>query len=68
MTQQVALYARVSSERQAQENTIDSQICAVESRIKADGFTLLKDFKFIDNGYSGAYVSTKIGWYEVISF
>jgi len=56
MTTQVALYARVSSEKQAQENTIDSQIEAIESRIKADGLILLNDLKFVDNGYSGAYL------------
>lgn len=33
---QVALYARVSSEKQAQENTVDSQISAIELRIKSD--------------------------------
>ena len=49
----VALYARVSSEKQAQENTIASQISELEDRINADGFTLSEKFKFIDNGYSG---------------
>jgi len=53
---QVALYARVSSEKQAQENTVDSQISAIELRIKSDGFSLLNDLKFVDNGYSGAYL------------
>ncbi len=50
----VALYARVSSEKQAQENTIASQIAALEERIIADEYTLLDEFKFIDNGYSGS--------------
>jgi site-specific DNA recombinase len=49
-----ALYARVSSERQAQENTIDSQINALKLRINSDGFSLLKEYQFIDNGYSGS--------------
>ena len=52
----VALYARVSSEKQAQANTIDSQIVALETRISEDGFTLLNEFKFIDNGYSGSNI------------
>ena len=49
----VALYARVSSTKQAQDNTIDSQIAALESQIIADGHVLLNEYKFIDNGYSG---------------
>jgi len=52
----VALYARVSSEKQAQANTIASQIAAIEDRITADGHTLLNDFKFMDNGYSGSNI------------
>ena len=50
----VALYARVSSEKQAQANTIESQIAALESRISVDGYALLHDLKFTDNGYSGS--------------
>ena len=53
----VALYARVSSEKQAQANTIASQIAALEDRISPDGYTLLDGFKFIDNGYSGSNLS-----------
>ena len=49
-----ALYARVSSEKQAQENTIASQIDALKSRIITDGFPLLEHHQFIDNGYSGS--------------
>lgn len=50
----VALYARVSSEKQAQENTILSQVSALENRIITDDHKLLEEFKFIDNGYSGS--------------
>ena len=53
----VAFYARVSSEKQAQANTIASQIAALEERIKADGCSLLEAFKFIDNGYSGSNIN-----------
>jgi len=49
-----ALYARVSSEKQVQENTIASQIEALKARITTDGFILLEEDKFIDNGYSGS--------------
>ena len=52
----VALYARVSSEKQAQNNTIESQIIAVENQIRTDGHTLLDGYKFIDNGYSGSHL------------
>jgi site-specific DNA recombinase len=54
MTQWVAFYARVSSERQAQTRTIESQIAALENRINSDGYRLLDEFKFIDDGYSGS--------------
>ena len=50
----IALYARVSSDKQVQESTILSQIEALENRIKTDGFKLIDEFKFIDNGYSGS--------------
>jgi DNA invertase Pin-like site-specific DNA recombinase len=33
----LALYARVSSERQAEERTIDSQVSLLRERIAADG-------------------------------
>ena len=49
-----ALYARVSSEKQAQENTIASQVEALKSRIIADSLPLLDEHQFIDNGYSGS--------------
>ncbi len=49
---QVALYARVSTDGQAQTDTIASQISALENRISEDGYTL--QLRFIDNGYSGS--------------
>lgn len=54
MTATIGLYARVSSEKQAQSNTIASQITELENRITADGYKILEEFKFIDNGYSGS--------------
>ena len=50
----VALYARVSSQKQVQENTIASQVEALKSRIIADSLPLLDEHQFIDNGYSGS--------------
>ena len=49
----VALYARVSTERQAEELTIQSQVAALQQRIQADGVTLEKVLRFLDDGYSG---------------
>lgn len=49
-----ALYARVSSERQAQQGTIHSQLQMLRERISADGLTLDEEMCFIDDGYSGS--------------
>ncbi len=50
---QVALYARVSSERQADTNTIASQIAVLQERIQSDGEKLSCEMQFIDDGFSG---------------
>jgi site-specific DNA recombinase len=50
----IAAYARVSSEQQAGERTIASQLAALEARVAADGLTLLPEHRFADDGYSGA--------------
>lgn len=50
----VALYARVSSDQQVNHGTIESQIAALEEEIAKDGVTVSSEFRFIDNGYSGA--------------
>jgi len=49
----VAFYARVSSEAQARDHTIDSQIAALKERITADGFQLEPDHGYVDDGFSG---------------
>ncbi len=49
-----ALYARVSSESQARDNTIASQVTALRECIAADGFQLEPDHNYVDEGYSGA--------------
>ena len=54
MSKCIAIYARVSSEKQAQSGTILSQIDALEKRVLADGHHLLDEHRFIDNGYSGS--------------
>src|ERR1039458_5039773 len=48
----VALYARVSSESQARDNTIASQVTALRERIVADGFQLEPDRNWAAEGYS----------------
>jgi len=50
----VAIYARVSSEQQAEEGTVESQVAALRERVEAEGVDLSKEMTFIDEGYSGA--------------
>jgi site-specific DNA recombinase len=54
MDTMVALYARVSSEQQAAEGTIGSQVAALRARIAADGLQILPAQEFLDEGHSGA--------------
>ena len=49
-----AIYARVSSERQADAGTIASQVAARRDRVAADGLTLAPTHEFLDEGHSGA--------------
>ena len=49
-----ALYARVSSQQQAEANTIASQVEALQARIRADGLRLEAEFCFVDEGHSGS--------------
>jgi len=49
-----ALYARVSSEQQAQQGTIDSQLVDLRQRIATDGLTVEEELCFIDDGYVGS--------------
>ncbi|MCR9297227.1 MAG: recombinase family protein, partial [bacterium] len=50
----IALYARVSSQKQADENTIASQLSAIRQRVADDQLQLHAEMEFCDNGYSGA--------------
>src|SRR5438132_12747301 len=52
-TLSIALYARVSSQRQADELTICSQVAALRQRIEQDGLMLQEELCFLDEGYSG---------------
>lgn len=49
-----AIYARVSSHRQADEGTISSQTEELEARVARDGLVLCEELRFVDEGYSGA--------------
>ena len=49
-----AFYARVSSEQQAQESTIESQVAVLQERIRSDGLSIDDELRFIDDGYSGS--------------
>ena len=51
---QVAIYARVSSERPTEGQTIASQVAALRERVMADGLALPEAMQFLDDGYSGA--------------
>ncbi len=51
---QAAIYARVSSEQQAEAKTVASQVSALQARVAADGLPLPPEVQFIDEGYSGA--------------
>jgi site-specific DNA recombinase len=53
-TQVVGIYARVSSEQQAQAHTINSQIAALREKVSIDGSDLAEEMEFIDEGYSGS--------------
>lgn len=50
----VAIYARVSSDQQAQAGTIASQIEALHERVAKENLKLEQEYRFIDDGYTGA--------------
>jgi site-specific DNA recombinase len=49
-----AIYARVSSQRQKEQHTIDSQLAALVEYAQAHGYTVPEEWIFADEGYSGA--------------
>ena len=53
-TKQASIYARVSSEQQAEANTIASQVAALRERVASDCLSLSSETEFLDEGYSGA--------------
>jgi len=53
-TIRAASYSRVSSQRQADERTIDSQLVEVRARCQRDSIVVDPAFEYIDDGYSGS--------------
>ena len=51
---QAAIYARVSSEQQAERHTIGSQLSDLQARAAQDGHRVRDDLLFVDDGHSGA--------------
>ena len=51
------LYARVSSDMQRQERTIESQIVELKTQIAGAGHVLVKDY--VDDEYSGAQLDRR---------
>jgi site-specific DNA recombinase len=49
----VAIYARVSGEQQAKDDTIASQLEAVTRRVASDALECAPELCFLDDGYSG---------------
>jgi site-specific DNA recombinase len=52
--QAVAVYARVSTQRQAQANTTEQQLERLRTYVQAQGWDLSLEHVFRDDGYSGA--------------
>jgi site-specific DNA recombinase len=54
MSERVGLYARVSTARQEQEQTIASQLEAIEREAEAKGWSIPAELRYVDDGWSGA--------------
>ena len=52
-----AIYARVSSEQQAESGTIASQVEAMKEKASQDGLAIEDELCFLDDGYSGAILA-----------
>ena len=50
----VAIYVRVSTQRQAQAQTIDQQLERLQTYVQQQGWALPREHIFRDDGYSGA--------------
>lgn len=50
-----AIYSRVSSDNQREAKTIESQIESLLTYAQEQGYTVVENYIFKDDGYSGAY-------------
>ena len=50
----LAIYVRVSTSHQVQQQTIDQQLGRLLAHVQAHGWTLPNEYLFRDDGYSGA--------------
>ncbi len=57
----VAIYARVSTQRQAQAQTIEQQVERLQAYVEQQGWALGEDHIFRDDGYSGAELNRPVG-------
>ncbi len=48
-----AFYARVSSDKQAEQDTIASQVAALRERLRQDAILVEEELCFVDDGYTG---------------
>src|SRR3954464_8352422 len=53
----VAIYARVSGEQQAKEDTISSQLEKLTQRVASDALECDPELRFVDDGYSGTILA-----------
>jgi DNA invertase Pin-like site-specific DNA recombinase len=49
-----AIYARVSTDRQESQQTVDSQLDALRRAAEEGGYELLDEYVFVDENYSGS--------------
>jgi site-specific DNA recombinase len=54
VSERAGIYARVSSDQQVEQQTIQSQISDLRERVEADGHSLPEQLCFLDDGISGA--------------
>lgn len=57
MIRRAALYARVSTPQQEKEDTIESQVAALEAFAQQQGYPLDPEFYFLDQAVSGAQLN-----------
>lgn len=56
LPRRAAIYARVSTQRQQKQATIQSQVVQLRCRVEQDGHQLLDKHILLDDGYSGSYL------------